>query len=81
MYASRWLKLAETGKLFRHILMESLRDPIRQNLVIRLEKQLLCSTVKKDQLIRLRECSSHIFSVVSGILKHHRCFRVEEEGR
>lgn len=74
------LNLQRLGN-FRHILMESLCDQIGQNLVIRLEKQLLCSAVKKDQLIRLRECSSRIFSVVCGVLKHHRCFRVEEEGR
>lgn len=69
--APRWLKLAETGKLFKHILAGTLCDQIGQNLVIRLEKKLLC-----------REWSSLcIFSVVSVILKHHKQLRVEGDGR
>lgn len=71
MCAPRWLKLSETGKLLKHILIGTLCDQIGQNLVIRLEKKLLC-----------RECSSLcIFSVVSVILKHHKQLRVEEDGR
>lgn len=71
MCAPRWLKLAETGKLFKHILTGTLCDQIGQNLVIRLEKKLLC-----------REWSSLcIFSVVSVILEHHKQLRVEGDGR
>lgn len=65
------LKFQRLGEFFKHILTATLCDQIGRNLVIRLEKKLLC-----------RECSSPcIFSVDSVILKHHKQLRGEEDSR